>query len=203
MTGYWSIAHDGTGYYEEKKSEFLGFAYPVATEEDAIDHIREIRKKYSDARHCVYAYVLREQNKSRYTDDGEPSGTAGMPVLDCIRKSDLQDCLVIVVRYFGGTLLGTGGLVRAYTAAATDAIRDASVVEYRMMQDIEVCCSYNDYQKLLQAISSVFVDDTDFADMVRIQLHLPEECTEHFVDEVRDLTARRAEIAKKRTFFGI
>ena len=99
MKEYMSISHDGTSIYEEKKSEFLGYAYPVETEEDAIAHIQTIKKKHPDARHHVYAYALRDQNKSRYTDDGEPSGTAGMPVLDCIKKGGLTDFATGITGY--------------------------------------------------------------------------------------------------------
>ena len=113
----------------EKKSEFIGFCAPVKTEEEAIAFVNSVKKKHSAARHNVYAYVLREGNASRFSDDGEPHGTAGMPVLDSIRKAGITDVAVVVTRYFGGILLGTGGLVRAYTAAASGALHEAGVAE--------------------------------------------------------------------------
>lgn len=202
MTEYRSIAHEGRALYEEKKSEFLGFAFPVTTEEEAIAHVNAIKNQYPDARHHVYAYVLRDQNKSRYTDDGEPSGTAGMPVLDCIRKQDLTDCVVIVVRYFGGTLLGTGGLVRAYTAAASDAIRAGEPVLWRMMQAMELTCTYTDYQKLTKPLAKTVIDGIEYGTEIRIRFHLPIEEVAQISLDFTNLTAGRACIEEKESFFG-
>lgn len=202
MKEYMSISHDGTSIYEEKKSEFLGYAYPVETEEDAIAHIQTIKKKHPDARHHVYAYALRDQNKSRYTDDGEPSGTAGMPVLDCIKKGGLTDCVVIVVRYFGGTLLGTGGLVRAYTTAAADAIKDGEVVTYRTMQNASISLSYPDYQKILPLCAMLLIDQTDFGSDVNIVFHLPEEEIDGIFHQITEITSGRAILEKGEIFFG-
>ena len=103
-------------HYEDRKSEFIAVARPVSTESEALDFIGAVKKKYPDARHWVYAYVLRENSTARFTDDREPQGTAGMPVLDAIRKNGVTDCVIVVVRYFGGILLGTGGLVHAYSS---------------------------------------------------------------------------------------
>ena len=202
MNTYKSIANAGVGIYEEKKSEFIGYAFPVETEEDAVARIQEIKKKHPDARHHVYAYVLRDQNKSRYTDDGEPSGTAGMPVLDCIKKADLTDCVVIVIRYFGGTLLGTGGLVRAYTAAASSALNDGEIVTYRMMQRAEVVVSYTDYQKLLPLLSPLPIDSTDFGSDVRVCFHLPVEEIDGILSKMTDITSGRAQTKQTEIFFG-
>jgi uncharacterized YigZ family protein len=202
MKEYRSISHSGTSLYEEKKSEFLGYAFPVETEEAAVEFVQSIKKKHPDARHHVYAYVLRDQYKSRYTDDGEPSGTAGMPVLDCIKKSNLTDCVVIVVRYFGGTLLGTGGLVRAYTSAASSAISDGEVVTYRTMQRANVTVSYPDYQKLLTLFSTLAIDSTDFGSDISISFHMPEEELDPILHQITEITSGRASVLKGEIFFG-
>ena len=130
MERYRTIKKAGHAEITEKKSVFIGQAMPVNTEADAIAFVNSVKKHYPDARHHVYAYVLRENSSMRFTDDGEPQGTAGMPVLDAIRKNGCTDVVIVVTRYFGGTLLGTGGLVRAYTAAAIGALESAEIIRY-------------------------------------------------------------------------
>ena len=115
--GYTTLKDIGEASFTEKKSEFIGSAMPVQTEEEALEFIAEIKKKHSTARHNVYAYVVRENNIIRFTEDGEPKGTAGSMVLEVLKKSDITDAVIVVTRYFGGILLGTGGLARAYTKA--------------------------------------------------------------------------------------
>ena len=111
MQSYITVHHHATFEYEDRKSVFIGEAMPTETEEEALEFIESVKKKFPDARHHVYAYILRENSIMRFSDDREPQGTAGMPVLDAIRKNGLTDTTVVVTRYFGGTLLGTGGLV--------------------------------------------------------------------------------------------
>ena len=118
MKSYITIKKQSHYEYEDRKSVFIGEAMPVSDENQALDFIERVKKKYPDAKHHVYAYVLRENSIMRFSDDREPQGTAGMPVLDVIRKNGCTDTVIVVTRYFGGTLLGTGGLVRAYTSAA-------------------------------------------------------------------------------------
>ncbi len=126
---YCTIRKDGLGEYEEKKSRFLGEAHLVHSEEEIQAHLEHARKQYYDARHHCYAYILGEDRMNkRASDDGEPQGTAGQPILKVIAGAECTNVLVIVTRYFGGTLLGTGGLVRAYTAAAQDALQNAGIV---------------------------------------------------------------------------
>jgi len=115
---YKTVSKEGTAEIVEKKSRFIASVKPVSTEEEALEFVSQVKAKYRDARHNVYAYVVTENNISRFTDDGEPSGTAGAPVLDVILKEGLTDVAIVVTRYFGGTLLGTGGLVRAYGKSA-------------------------------------------------------------------------------------
>lgn len=188
---YKSIGTYAESRYEEKKSVFYGFAKPVTTEEEAVAFVASIKKKFPDARHHVYAYVLREDNKSRYTDDGEPSGTAGMPVLDIMRKQELTDCVIVVVRYFGGTLLGTGGLVRAYTTAAKEAVETAGVVTWMPLTDVQVECSYSDYQKLTTLLSGANVTNTSYGDGITVEISLPTEEVSAFFLEVTNRTAGR------------
>ena len=122
MEDYRTLLGQGTGEYEEKHSRFIGLAQFADTEEKALAVLNGVRAGNRTARHNVYAYVLREGNRTRYSDDGEPAKTAGLPVLEAIRHAGLTDCVVVVTRYFGGILLGTGGLVRAYTQAAKLAL---------------------------------------------------------------------------------
>ncbi len=123
---YKTLAHFGTDSFVEQRSEFIGYASPCETEEQALAFLQSIRTKHADARHCVYAYVLRENHISRFSDDHEPQGTAGMPTLSILQHGQITDACIAVVRYFGGILLGTGGLTRAYTKSAMSAMQPLS-----------------------------------------------------------------------------
>ena len=153
MESYTTVHKVADFEYEDRKSIFIGTAAPVKTEAEALDFIAFIKKKYPDARHHVYAYVLRENSIMRFSDDREPQGTAGMPVLDAIRKNGCTDTAIVVIRYFGGTLLGTGGLVRAYSSAAIGALNAAEIITYDIYSVFSVFASYSDYQKLLPLFS--------------------------------------------------
>ena len=148
MQGYITVKQASVFEYEDRKSVFIGMAMPVSTEEEALAFIDSVKKRYPDARHHVYAYVLRQNSTMRFTDDREPQGTAGMPVLDVIRKNGCTDVVIVVTRYFGGTLLGTGGLVRAYTAAAIGALESAEIVKYDVYSSAEFEIPYSDYGKI-------------------------------------------------------
>ena len=148
MQGYITIKERSYFEYEDRKSVFIGEAMPVSTEADALRFIESVKKHYPDARHHVYAYVLRENSVMRFTDDHEPQGTAGMPVLDIIRKNGCTDVVIVVTRYFGGTLLGTGGLVRAYTSAALGALEGGEIIRYDVYTEAELSVSYSDYGKI-------------------------------------------------------
>ena len=128
MKDYKTVKTESHDEFTEKRSRFIGYVKPVKTEDEATGFISSIRSKHWDARHNVYAYSLREGNIKRYSDDGEPSGTAGMPVLDVITKNEVYDVCVVVTRYFGGVLLGTGGLVRAYSQGAKLALGHLDLV---------------------------------------------------------------------------
>ena len=158
----------------EKKSVFLAIAAPVKSEEEALELIRARKKQMPDATHHVFGYTLKGGVLARYSDDGEPQGTAGMPVLETIRKSGADDTLVIVTRYFGGTLLGAGGLVRAYAHSAKLALEAAHIITYESYAELAVECSYSDYQKLAALLPrfGAVIDDTDFADCVTVRFAL-------------------------------
>lgn len=198
MEGYKTVRTNSEFRLVEKKSEFIGYCAPVSTEAEAIAFVGSIKKKHSDARHAVYAYQLREGFASRYSDDGEPHGTAGMPVLDSIRKAGLTDAAIVVIRYFGGILLGTGGLVRAYTAAASGAIKEAGIAEVGLYAQIEIKTDYSDYQRVMPLISSVGArtDNSDFGTDVVLSLSVRSELAEGFIAAVTEATNGRA-IAKK------
>ena len=155
MQGYITVKEESLFEYEDRKSVFIGQAKPVSTEQDALRFIEKVKKTYPDARHHVYAYVLRENSIMRFSDDHEPQGTAGMPVLDVIRKNGCTDVVIVVTRYFGGTLLGTGGLVRAYTSAAIGALDNAEIIRYDVYSKVEFCVSYSDYGKITQPLSEL------------------------------------------------
>ncbi len=127
----------------EKRSRFIAYVRPVDTEDGALEYLNHIKQKHRDARHNVYAYIIRENNTMRYSDDGEPGGTAGMPVLDMIKKEGLCDIIIVVTRYFGGVLLGTGGLVHAYSAAAKAGINAAGIVHRALSRQIDIEGAYN------------------------------------------------------------
>ena len=154
MQGYITIKERSYFEYEDRKSVFIGEAMPVSTEADALRFIESVKKHYPDARHHVYAYVLRENSLMRFTDDHEPQGTAGMPVLDIIRKNGCTDVVIVVTRYFGGTLLGTGGLVRAYTSAALGALEGGEIIRYDVYTEAELSVSYSDYGKITSVLEA-------------------------------------------------
>lgn len=175
---YITLEKEASASFIEKKSEFIGYACPCKTEQEALDFIAKIRKKHTDAKHNVYAYQIKENNIARFTDDGEPQGTAGMPVLDIIRKTGFTDACIVVTRYFGGILLGTGGLVRAYSHAAKLACEAAHVITYERFITCEVICDYTDYDKLRASYQGVglMVDGVDYAADVtqRLAVRAPE-----------------------------
>lgn len=177
QTSYRTVAGAAQDEFTEKRSRFIGAIQPVKTEEDALIFIRERSKHYWDARHNVYAYVLDGGSVCRFSDDGEPQGTAGIPVLDVLRKENLTDCAVVVTRYFGGILLGGGGLVRAYSHAAKLAVDAADIVEMRRSAIGEVVCDYAQYRWVpaLIAAAGGTVTDTRFGESVCVIFTIPEQ----------------------------
>ena len=190
MTEYKTLKAAAQDEFTEKRSRFIGYARPVTTEQEAQDFIAEIKTKHWDAKHNVYAYCLREGNTCRYSDDGEPSGTAGMPVLSVIRKSGLTDCAVVVTRYFGGILLGGGGLVRAYSHAASIGTAAAGIITMRMCLICRLDCDYNQYGKLAALIPECggTVCDTSFSECVNISFRMTREDYSSFEPKLADAT---------------
>ncbi len=174
---YLTIGKEASDEFVERKSRFMGFIKPVTTEEEALSFIREKQKKYWDATHNVYAYVLDGGNLCRFSDDGEPQGTAGIPVLDVLRKEGLVDCVVVVTRYFGGILLGAGGLVRAYSHGAKIAVDAGGVVEMRKCLLGEIVCDYAQYGMIpaILADHGATLTDTQFGEAVTVCFSIPRE----------------------------
>ena len=196
MQSYITVHHHATFEYEDRKSVFIGEAMPTETEEEALEFIESVKKKFPDARHHVYAYILRENSIMRFSDDREPQGTAGMPVLDAIRKNGLTDTTVVVTRYFGGTLLGTGGLVRAYSAAAVGAVEAAEIISYDINVTLNIETTYSDYQKF----SPIFADyqyrseNVRYTDKVILTGSVRKANVEKLTEKITQATSGRAKI---------
>ncbi len=167
---YRTIKEFNSDEYIVKRSRFIGYAKPVTTVEEANAFIAEIKSKHWDATHNVYAYILRDGGVKRYSDDGEPQGTAGVPVLDVLEKENVVDVAVVVTRYFGGILLGGGGLVRAYSHSAKIAIDSGKIITMALCLDLEIKCDYTFYGKLgaFLANEGAVVLDTQFTDEVTV-----------------------------------
>ena len=196
MDSYKTIKERASFEYEDRKSVFIGDAMPVSTEAEALAFIEMIKKKYPDARHHVYAYVLRENNTTRFTDDSEPQGTAGMPTLDVIRKNGCTDMIIVVTRYFGGTLLGTGGLVRAYTQAALGALNRGIPVVYDIYSALKITVSYSDHGRIIQTLDEFgfVIDDTIFAANVEIIGRIKASEVQQLLARLTEITSARAQI---------
>ncbi len=190
MQDYRTIEGQVTTETEEKKSRFIANAAFVDTEEKAVEFLNSIRAQHRTARHNVYAYVLREGARMRYSDDGEPAKTAGLPVLEAIQHAGLTDCIVVVTRYFGGTLLGTGGLVRAYTESASSALRAANVVTVRSCVRVEVRVDYALYERALLLLqeAGAKVDEPVFEEAVTLTATMPEGTEQPLLPAFQELT---------------
>ncbi len=198
MESYTTILNEASFEYEDRKSIFIATAAPVQTEEEALNFLAYIKKKYPDARHHVYAYVLRENSIMRFSDDREPQGTAGMPTLDVIRKNGCTDAAIVTIRYFGGTLLGTGGLVRAYSAAATGALSNAKIITYDLYTTLSVKISYSNYQKITPHITAgeFRIKETKYLDNVIIVGSINSRLVDDFIKTTTEITSGRAEMQK-------
>ncbi|WP_087064961.1 IMPACT family protein [Intestinibacillus massiliensis] len=165
----------GEDRFEEKRSKFTGRLWHVETPEEATAKIREMRETYWDAAHNCWAYILREGNMMRYSDDGEPQGTAGLPILEVLRHEGLVDVCCVVTRYFGGILLGTGGLVRAYTEGAKIAVAAAGVQRMSLYDVLLVACPYHLYETVLHMLPGFdcAAEDTDFGADVTLTCTIP------------------------------
>lgn len=171
---YKTVEKEASASFTEKRSEFIGAARPVSSVEEARDFIARIKSEHSDATHNVPAYVLRRDNIRHCSDDGEPSGTAGMPVMDVILKSGVTDVCVVVTRYFGGVLLGAGGLVRAYSHACTLALNAAGIAVMGLCGVYETAVDYSFYERLtkLLAVRGANIEGAEFQDRVTVRFSL-------------------------------
>ena len=196
MESYKTIDGTAQAEYEEKKSRFIGQVAHVETEEEAVAFLNGIRAANPMARHNVYAYVLRENNRVRYSDDGEPARTSGLPTLSVIEHAGLKDVICVTTRYFGGTLLGTGGLVRAYTKAAQDAFAAARCVTYAECVDLLISVGYSLYDQLNHWLSEqgIQVLTTDFAGDVALEVRVLAERSGDVQAAITELAHGQAEI---------
>jgi uncharacterized YigZ family protein len=190
--GYYTILNEGTGKFEEKKSVFLSYSKRVFTEDEAKGFISEIKVLNRNARHNVYAYVLGEKmNVQRYSDDGEPQGTGGIPVLEVIKKNEVTDIVVVVTRYFGGVLLGVGGLTRAYCKAASLAINESEIVERVMGLKLEIQTNYELLGKLQYLFSQNHwhIEDIEYTDKIKIFMFCELNMVESIENSINEATS--------------
>lgn len=187
---YKTVEHEARDELIEKKSRFIATVCPVKNEQEALSLIARMRSEFYDATHNVYAYIIGESNIMRYSDDGEPSGTAGVPVLEVIRKEGLVDVCVVVTRYFGGTLLGAGGLVRAYSASAKIGIDAAHIVDRALCDIVMAECDYTFLGKVEHAISSggYVIKNTSYMEKARVYVYIKKDETPSFTEKIRDIT---------------
>ena len=183
MEEYLTVDREAMAEFEVKKSRFLCYAKPTVTEEEASAFIEKVRSKHWDARHGVPVYILEGGRVQRYSDDGEPQGTAGVPALDVLKKEGVTDCTVVIIRYFGGVLLGTGGLVRAYSHGASLALQAAEIVRMVPYSLLSFSCSYSFYGKvpaILAEYEGITVD-TEFGSDVKLSVSVPSEKADTFI----------------------
>lgn len=178
----------------EKRSRFIGRVWPVESEDEAIARIREMREKHWDATHNVYAYIMLEGGIMRYSDDGEPGGTSGMPTLNVFRAEDIKNVCCVITRYFGGILLGAGGLVRAYSAAAKLALDAAGVSRMDMWDQLLISCAYNQFERVRRLLeeNGAVLENTDFGADVVIEALVSQERTPAFAAALTEMTAATA-----------
>lgn len=204
MREYKTVELESSDYFVEKKSKFIGYAKPVSTQDEAVEFINSIKSKHWDATHNVYAYVLRENNTQRYSDDGEPSGTAGVPVLDVILKENVTDVCVVATRYFGGTLLGAGGLVRAYSHTSKIALDAAHIITMANCQIYSVIVDYSFYDRLNVLLSDfgANVIKSDFSASVSVEFSIKEGASELLKDKLTDISNGKYSLNYLRSEFA-
>lgn len=181
MKEYKTVEFESSDEFTEKKSRFIGYVKPVKTQAEAVEFINSIKTKHWDATHNVSAYVLKENNIQRSSDDGEPSGTAGVPVLDVLLKEGLVDVCVVVTRYFGGTLLGAGGLIRAYSHGSKIAVEAGHIITMAPCKIITVSVDYSFYDRmnLMLGDFGANIENSEFADKVNIVFSLKESLVDN------------------------
>lgn len=201
---YTTIQKQAEAEIVEKRSRFIATVKPVATEEEALEFLAELRQKYWNATHNVYAYILEENNIMRYSDDGEPGGTAGLPVLDMLKKEGLTNLIVVVTRYFGGVLLGTGGLVHAYSKSAKAGVMAAGLLDQIHCRRVTLTCEYTLFGKLQNLLSKypdVIVEEAVYTDRVELPLYLPVGEADAFCDSITDKMNAQVSIQQGETLY--
>ncbi|WP_343209882.1 YigZ family protein [Anaerolentibacter hominis] len=201
VEGLYVVLEGGEGEITEKKSRFIGNVFPVKSEEEALACLEQIRKKHYTANHHCFAYIIGErQELVRCSDDGEPSGTAGRPILSVLQGENLYNVLVVVTRYFGGTLLGTGGLVRAYTKGAAEGLAASRIVERLPGAETELTMDYTDLGKVqyIAGQMELPVLDTVYEEQVKMRILLPVPLAETFAKKVTEGTNARVKMNKLR-----
>ena len=204
MTTYRVPFENGESAFTEKRSRFISHIWRVETEAEARERIEEMKKRYYDARHNCWCYLLQEGGVVRYSDDGEPQGTGGVPVLEVLLKEGLVDCCVVVTRYFGGVLLGTGGLVRAYTTATARALENAEVVTVRSVIELSVTVDYSLYERasLLIQGAGAKLAEPEFTDRVDLRWQMPEGTEGPLLEQLRELTRGGANVSVSKPFYA-
>ncbi len=204
MEDYQTINGSVTAELEEKKSRFIASLCHVESEEEALAFLNKIRTQHRTARHNVYAYRLREENRERYSDDGEPAKTAGTPALDALRHSGLTDLIVVITRYFGGTLLGTGGLVRAYQGATLAALEAAEQVTVCSVVQLEVSVDYALYERIVLLIEQMGgkMGPPQFTDAVFLSWQMQEGTEAAILEELTALTRGAAEVSVSEPYYA-
>ncbi|MBO5163107.1 MAG: YigZ family protein [Ruminococcus sp.] len=200
---YFTIERPASSSFTEKKSEFIGYIAPVKTNVEAVAFINQIKAMHRKARHNVYAYILREGNISRYSDDGEPQGTAGIPVLEVLQKRGLTDVCLVVTRYFGGILLGGGGLLRAYSHAASIACDAAHIMDMRLCHRLKIETDYNLYGKISYILPNfnILTVNSDFADTVTLEILVMSERLDALKKELTEVTNGSANVTDEGELF--
>ena len=194
MEEYLVPTRDAAAEFVERRSRFIGHIWVTETEAEALERIKSMREKHWDATHNVYAYLIRD-GAMRYSDDGEPQGTAGMPVLEVLRRQQLYNVCCVVTRYFGGILLGAGGLVRAYTRAAKEAVEAAGISEKRVWTKIGVQCPYHLFDRLRQQTEELggLVDKADYGAQIDLTIMVPQSATDGYLQRLSELSAGRVQ----------
>ena len=190
MSEYFIPAGAGEAEFVEKRSSFLGHVRYVETEDEAKAFVAEMKKKFYDARHNCWCYIIKD-GAVRYSDDGEPQGTAGIPMLEVLKREGVTNVVCVVTRYFGGVLLGTGGLLRAYTKSAKDALDAAGICVVRRWVKAEIACSYAILERLKTECTAIggVVADIEYSADVCLKLLLPEDKADAFSQRTADVTA--------------
>ncbi len=196
---YRTVYQEGSAEIVEKKSRFIARVFPIKTEEEAAELLEKIKKQYWDARHHCWAYIIGEkQVQERFSDDGEPAGTAGKPILEVIRGQKLHNVMIIVIRYFGGTLLGTGGLVRAYTQAAREGVLESTIISKMKGYCLKIQTDYAELGKIqyLLAQTKIPIENSEYEEKVTLNVLVSEEEERKLVAELTEATNGKAGIER-------